>query len=624
MPCLKCGGKVEEGALICNRCADASFQEPKFFLNPVLLGTSAFSRLRSKGSAAYILGPNTGSDVIHVPSLDLVKALKDLNVQELAHEDAKPFFERCEIVLAHLGVSLNLDSPDILLTEDAVEAIAVIVQKVNAAEKMYPLEGMSDLYIRMGVVYWAASRGILLRTASKGWGGDKRTYLVSRAKEFLSKVDQDDDLYSIASRTKGLMCLEAGEWAEAEEYLAIAVKSFPSDFKLGEGLARAHLMLGNQMEALSLVDEMLTMTERAGLWVLKGKILKDLDRPRESVDCFSRAISLDSTYIPAHDALVETLRDMGRLEDAALAESQRALSRRPELEKKLTELMSEYEKVADEERPPGAKPARAVREAPKTPEPVPKLDPLDKARKALSENDFDTAIQKINEVLRYSPESKEAALLLVEALVAKGEIKEASARAHSYYEKNRNDPMAWYWRGVVASKEGRWGAAVQYFSKAVTLDPKYLAAWTAMGEELLAHNKSPGADESFTRALELDPENPRAWLGKGKTMYVMNRWGAAIQSLDKYTLLMPRDLEAWKFKADILLEKEKYKRAVEAYDKYLELAGDESNALGRKGIALNAIGMTGDAKKCLEEAVRLDPKNKEAEKWLKSLGGGWT
>ena len=622
MPCLKCGGKVEEGALICNRCAEASFQEPKFFLNPVLLGTSAFSRLRSKGSAAYILGPNTGSDIVQIPSLDLAKSLKDLNVQELAHEEARPFFQRCDYILAHLGVSLNLDSPEMLLTEDAVETISVVVQKVNAAEKMYPLEGMSDLYIRMGVVYWAASRGVLLRTASREWRDGKRNYLVSRAKEFLSKVDMGDDLYSIASRTKGLMCLDAGEWAEAEEYLAIAIKSFPSEVKIGEGLARAHLMLGNQMEALSRVDEMLTIAERPELWVLKGRILKGLDRPRESVDCFSRAISLDSSYVPAHDALVETLRDMGRLEDAALAESQRAMSRRPDLEKKLSELMSEYQKVADEERPPGAKPAREIKEPPKVPEPAPRLDPLDKARKALAENDHDLAIQKINEILRYSPESKDGVLLLIEALVAKGEIKEASAKAHSYYEKNRNDPMAWYWRGVVAGKEGRWGAAVQYYSKAVTFDPKFLAAWTAMGEELLTHNKSPGADESFTRALELDPENPRAWFGKGKTMYVMNRWGAAIQSLDKYTQLMPKDKEAWKFKADILLEKEKYKRAVEAYDKYLELAGDESAALGRKGIALNAIGMTGEAKKCLEEAVRLDPNNKEAEKWLKALRGG--
>lgn len=624
MPCLKCGGKVEEGALVCNRCADASFQEPRFFLNPVLLGTSAFSRLRAKGSAAYILGPNTGSDIVHVPSLDLVKAIKDLNVQELAHEEARPFFGRCDVVLAHLGVSLNLDSPDMLLTEDAVEAISVIVQKVNATEKMFPLEGMSDLYIRMGVIYWAASRGILLRTASNEWRDAKRNYLVTRAKEFLSKVDQGDDLYSISARIKGLMCLDAGEWAEAEEYLAVAIKSFPSDFKIGEGLARAHLMLGNQMEALSRVDEMLTLSERPELWVLKGKILKDLDRSKEAVDCFSRAISLDSSYIPAHDSFIAALRDMGRLEDAALAESQRALSRRPELEKRLTELMSEYQKVADEERPPGAKPAVERKAPPRVPEVVPKLDPIDKAREALAKNDFDLAIQKVNEILRISPESRDAILVLIEALVAKGEIKEASSRAHSFYEKNREDPMAWYWRGVVAGEEGRWGAAVQYFSKSVTIDPNALDAWNAMGEQLLAHNKAPGADESFTRALEIDPDNARAWFGKGKTMYVMNRWGAAIQSLDKYTALVPSDEDAWKFKADILFEKEKYKRAVDAYDKYLQIVGDESHALGRKGIALNAIGNTEEAKKCLEEAVRLDPSNKEAEKWLKALVGGRT
>jgi tetratricopeptide (TPR) repeat protein len=92
--------------------------------------------------------------------------------------------------------------------------------------------------------------------------------------------------------------------------------------------------------------------------------------------------------------------------------------------------------------------------------------------------------------------------------------------------------------------------------------------------------------------------------------------------MDKYNSLVPSDKEIWRLKADLLFEKEKYKRAIEAYDKFLELAQDDSHVLGRKGIALNAIGMVSEAKRCLEESVRLDPDNKEASKWLKALTGG--
>jgi len=624
--CLKCEAECEDEALICDECADECFQDPRFFVNPVLVGQSVFSRLRSIGSAAYLLGPVAGSAVVQVPSADLLKSIRDLNVQAIQHQELKDFYQRADSILSHLGVPLKLDSPEMLLTGDAVDAITVIVQKVNASEKMFPNEGMSDLYIRIGVVYWSAAHSILVRTASKKWRDTKRAYLVTRAKEFFYKVTPGDDLFSIAARNLGLLCLDAEEWTEAEEHLSDALRHFPNDYKIGEGLAKAHLMLGNQMEALSRVDEVISQGERPELWVLKGRILRDLDRSKEAVECFSRAISLDSRYIPAHDILVRTLRDMGKLEEAALAESQRSLARRPDLERKLAELMSEFKKVADEENPNipvthiehRKEPPREKAEPPKA------AAPVDEARKVLDTGNYDSAIQAVSHLLEETPESREANLVLIEALIGRGDYKSAEPRVHAFYEKHREDPVAWYWRGALAGKEGKWGAAIQYLSKAVSLDPDYIGAWLLMGEMLLTHGKVDGADESFSKAIELDPDNARAWSGKAQSMRHLNRWGAAIQSLDRYTQLVPDDIEAWRTKADILFEKEKYARAIEIYDKYMSMAGDDSHALGRKGIALNAIGRTDEAVKSLEESVRLDPNNKEAAHWLKTISGGGT
>lgn len=626
MPCLKCGGQTEDEALLCDGCAESSFQEPKFFLNPVLLGPSLYSRLRGAGSAAYLLGPTAGTDVVAVPSMNLEAIVRDVNPQTMPHEDLKGFYMRCDTILAHQGVPLRLDFPEMLLTEDAAGTITSIILKVNAAEKTFPLEAMSDLYIRVGVVYWSAANGILMKTTSKKWRDRKKSYLVSRAKDYFSKVAPGDDLHSIAARNMGMLCLDAEEWTEAEEHLSDAQRNFPNDITIGEGIARAHLMLGNQVEALSKVDEVINIAENPGLWVLKGRILRDMDRFEEAIECFNRSLSLDPRYLPAHDILIGTLRDAGRLEEAALAESQKGLSRRPGLERKIDELISEFKKVSEGDKAPEGPPAKAPPKPGPRPSPAvaPAPSSMDSARLAFKTGECDLAIQRAANVLKERPGLREAELFLIEAYISKGDLKAAGPMVHSFYEKNRDDSQAWYWRGVLAHREGRWGASIQYFSKAVSIDANLVDAWVSMGQVLLGNGKLEGADESFSRALQIDEENPQAWLGKARAMKQMGRWGAAIQCLDKYNSLAPADKSSWLLKADTLFDKEKWERAVEAYDKYLELNQDDSYALGKKGIALNAIGRLDEARECLEESVRLDPNNKDAAKWLRTIqsGGG--
>lgn len=609
--------------MVCDSCADACFQDPQFFLNPLLVGPSLFARLRAEGSAACMLGPNTQNDVVEVPSADLPKAIKDLNVQAMPHEELQEFYVRCDAILAHLGVPLRSDGHQLLLTEDAAETITAVVQKINATEKMYPLEGMSDLYVRVGVVYWAASKGILFRTASAKWKKEKGGYLVQRAKAYFSKVIPSDDLYSISVRNHGLLCMDSEEWTEAEENLSDALTHFPDDYRIGEALARAHVMLGNQMEALTKLDEMLMQVERPELYVLKGRILRNIGRPEDALECFDKAISIDPKFMPAHDMRIETLRSLRRTEDAATAESQRALTSRPDLEKRISELISEFKQapapMAATE--PSAQPHVKPPPTPE-PEPEPGPGPANPAMELLDKGDFDGAIESASQVLKTQPDLEEAQLVIIEALVGKGDINAASAKTREYYETHREDPEAWYWRGVIADKENKWGASVQYFSKAVTLEPDMVEAWVSMGDVLLGHGKQNGADESYSRALELDDENAKAWLGKALTMKQLGRWGAAIQCFDKYTSLEPWNKTAWLIEADLLFDKGRHEKAIECYDRFLELSQDDSYALGRKGMALSAVGRTEEARKCLEESVRLDPNNKEAAKWLKSLAGG--
>ena len=616
---------TEDGALMCDQCADASVTDPRFFLNPSLIGQSVFKRLRSEGSVSLAIGPVSGPDMIFVKSSDLEQAVNDAVVPAMRPEDAKPFCERCNVLLSHLGVPLKFEGPVMLLNDDSAVTISAVVHKVSTLEEMYPDQGVSDLYLRMGMIYWCAYHGILLRTTSKAWSARKKEEFYGRAREYLSKVPENDDLRSIAEYNLGVLASDAHDWPVAEEHLSKALTHFPGDLGLMEHLAKAHLELGNKMDAMARIDEALATADVPRLWVLKGRLLRGMGMLQESLDCFNRALTLDPRFLDAHDHIISVLREMGRAEDASLAERQRAMAKTPDLDQKVSELICELKKASAETAAIHAKHHAPV------PPPAPKVQevatefasyPIELAKEALKSGNHDSAIQLAEHILKGDPGSREAQLILIESLVATRDLAKAASVVHSFYEKNREDSRAWYWRGVIADKEGKWGASVQYYSKSVTLDSSFTDAWLAMGELLLGNDKVSGADESFSRALQLDGNSPRAWLGKAKAMHKLGRWGAAIQCMDKYNILSPRDKDAWLLKADLLFEKDKHRRAIEAYDKFLELDQDDSYALGRKGVALNAIGMPEEARKCLEEAVRLDPNNRDAAKWLRTITEG--
>lgn len=623
MPCLKCEGSCDDTTLICDECADSCFGEARFFLSPVLIGPSLYARLRSQGSLACLLGPVAERDVVLMSSADLRRTLQDAAPEGMSEEEARSYLNLCNETLAHMGVPLKYHPTSVLLTDDAAETTMAVLTMVESVSATRGEMAVSDLNLRLGVIYWSALNGVLLRTASPAWRAERRSQLLAKAKAHFSKVDERDDLFSIASWNLGMLCAEAGEWGEARDHLGRTLRHFPNDQMVEEALARVDLELGNQLDALVRVDEILAQSPSSGLWLLKGRILLRMGKAEEALECFNQSISSDPGAADAHNLLIATLRSLRRDEEASLAEQQKEVSRRPGLEEKIFEIVGELTTAPAR---PSVTPTR-IRQLAKAPEEVveeqaEQVSPLGLAIAALKAKDYDMAIQRAQHAVESDPSSREASLVLIESLVASGDIHQASSRLHTFYERNRNDPHAWYWRGVIADEEGKWGAAVQYFSKAVTLDPELADAWAAMGDTLLSNEKYNGADESYSRALQIDPDNEKAWLGKGRTMRALGRWGAAIQCLDKYNSLVPNDEDAWLLKADTLFDKEKYRRAIDAYNKFIDLYQADSYALGRKGIALNMLGMTDEAKECLEESVRLDSSNKEAARWLKALNEG--
>jgi len=63
--------------------------------------------------------------------------------------------------------------------------------------------------------------------------------------------------------------------------------------------------------------------------------------------------------------------------------------------------------------------------------------------------------------------------------------------------------------------------AVNYFQRALKLNPSYLQAWTLMGHEFMELKNSTSAIQSYTNAIEHNPKDYRAWYGLGQTYEIL-------------------------------------------------------------------------------------------------------
>ncbi len=146
--------------------------------------------------------------------------------------------------------------------------------------------------------------------------------------------------------------------------------------------------------------------------------------------------------------------------------------------------------------------------------------------------------------------------------------------ADEYYTKalkiDEKCIKAWMGRASVALYMRKWGAALQFASKAISLDPNLPEAYILEGDIFLNQGLYAEADKAYERAIKLRGGD-KGWLKRASGMFRAGRWGAALQFIDRYLFIFPNDHEGWVMKARILREKGDREEAKKAYKRALEI-----------------------------------------------------
>jgi tetratricopeptide (TPR) repeat protein len=389
--------------------------------------------------------------------------------------------------------------------------------------------------------------------------------------------------------------------------------------------ARAHLEAGDYERALANYDTVVeSVPGNEDAWLNRGELLQALGNSQEALEAFDEVLKINQNNVGAWMEKANILLDMGKPLDAV------------ECYKNILEMDSDNTSYL-----------------------------LARASILADEGHHEAAILCYEIVLDRSPGSIDASLGMVFSLFELGDLDRAEGILDGVSRSTSVNEKMWWARGYIMDKRGRWGAAVQFYDRAISLKWNYIDPWLGKGEILLREGKYGEAMSCFEKVLEVDAKNTSAWLGRAKVLDGMGEWERAVDSLDDFLKvypdheealnmrsriqsLGPGDFQAYLRTAQAQREMGEFEAAAETIVKAIKDNPDEEDAwtllgdilldvsdpirmlnrleretsempnvpdfLTNKGSVLLRLGMYANALSCLDKALAIDEKHVRARK----------
>jgi len=144
--------------------------------------------------------------------------------------------------------------------------------------------------------------------------------------------------------------------------------------------------------------------------------------------------------------------------------------------------------------------------------------------------------------------------------------------------------------------DGKSGMAIEFYSKAITLNPDYWEAYYDRGTVYFSSGKDDEAIVDFSKVLDLKLDYAAAWLSRGMAYDYKADFGKAIDDYSKAIELKPDDADAYTKRGHDYHLKEELRNAIDDFNKALKLKPNDSDIYVKRGDTYCSMG---DFKKTL-------------------------
>jgi len=177
-----------------------------------------------------------------------------------------------------------------------------------------------------------------------------------------------------------------------------------------------------------------------------------------------------------------------------------------------------------------------------------------------------------------------------------------------FYAKGRTFDASYTALGIAAAESGHYQKAVDYYGRALEINPDYASAHYNLGNAYLALKKYDRAEAAFSRAVELDRHLVQAYLNWGNLYLETGRFDQAARVFQRGVSQNPGAAELYVGWGLSFHFRSLYSQAASAFQQALEIEPDLAPAHYNLACALARTGLVDQAWSHLAEAARLDPR----------------
>ena len=128
-----------------------------------------------------------------------------------------------------------------------------------------------------------------------------------------------------------------------------------------------------------------------------------------------------------------------------------------------------------------------------------------------------------------------------------------------------------YSQGISALQEDKVEQALEYFNKALQINPGYKMAWAYKGFILKKLGKYEEELRCYDKFIEIDPANEVVWNNRGVTLLSLHKYQESENSFRRAEMLKPKYPETFYNRGILRLETGNYKEALKDFTKSIRL-----------------------------------------------------
>ncbi len=179
-------------------------------------------------------------------------------------------------------------------------------------------------------------------------------------------------------------------------------------------------------------------------------------------------------------------------------------------------------------------------------------------------------------------------------------------------ESDENSARDAYNRGYDYLLAGNYDSAIQAFTEAIRLNPRYpndAAAYFNRGNAYASKGQYDRAIQDYDQAIKLNPNDTDAYNSRGISYANKGEYDRAIQDFDQAIRLDPNDSAAYNNRGLAYADKGEDDQAIQDYDQAIELDPNHALAYSNRGLAYARKSEHDRAIQDYDQAIRLDPND---------------